>query len=176
MNNIRKFFSGYTIFCICWAITSLGLSVFSFLVRIIRHSNFNPVSSIKILPGINAGTFIIISSIYFLIAAILGRRENKNGKNMVLTSVLASVLFICQSLVVIVMYSIHKINMRIYVQEIVSIPFFILPLSIMMSELPHMRRAVSHDSGKRLFNTLDKITTKKDISRIFKPRGARKHK
>lgn len=80
MNKRRKFFSGYTIFCICWAIASLGLSVFSFLVRIIKHSNFNPVSSIKILPGINAGTFIIISSIYFLIAAIWDAEKIKTEK------------------------------------------------------------------------------------------------
>lgn len=176
MNKRRKFFSGYALFCICWAILSLGLSVFSVLVRHFGNSGFNKVSEIKILPGINAGVFIIISSIYFLISAILGRRENKKSGNMVFTSVLASVLFICQSLTVVLMYGIHKINLRIYLQAVISLPFLIAPLSIMMSELPHMRHAVSHNSGKRLFLTLDKITKKKDISHILKPHGSKKRK
>lgn len=175
MNKRRKFFSGYTILCICWSILSLGLSLFSVFVRLFKNANFNRVSSIKILPGINAGTFIIASSIYFLIIAIIGRKENKKLGNMVLTSTLSSILFICQILVVAMMYSIGKINLRIYAQAVVSIPFLVLPLSIMMTELPRMR--LSTGSSKRsFFNTVGKVTKKKDISRLLKPKKARKRR
>lgn len=175
MNKRRKFFSGYAVFCICWSILSLCLSIFSIFVRLFKNANFNNVSSISLLPGINAGTFINISSIYFLIIAIFAFKENRSGKNMVRTSALSAVLFICQLLVVTLMYSIHKINLRIYIQAVVVVPFLILPLSIMMTELPRTR--VSTDLGKRsLFHTLDKVTKKKDISRLLKPRKPGKRK
>ena len=177
MNKRRKIFSGYSIFCICWSILSILLSVFSVCVRLFGNQNFNKVSSISILPGINAGTFIIASSIYFLIAAILTRRENKENGNMVFSSILAAILFICQSLVVVFMYSIHKINLRIYIQAIIAIPFLILPLCIMMTALPQARRSVNTAKGKRsFFTSLDKITKKKDISKMFKPKGSRRHR